>query len=383
MRVAFFTDTFLPKVDGIVTVICLLLDHLARRGIESIVFAPRLGQIDHYHQTPVITAPGLPFPFYPDLKLATPTLHTFRTLRAFQPDVVHFVHPSAFALASYAVVKRMRLPTLVSFHIDYGRLGRHFQIGPFNAGVIEKPINFLTRQVMNSADYTLAPSRLVQQRLIEIGVRKEVGLWRRGVDADRFHPRFASAAMRARLSNGCPDETLLLYVGRLSHEKQLPHLRDVLAAVPGARLALVGDGPARPALEQHFAGAPAVFTGYLSGEALSQAYASADLFVFPSAVESFGLVVVEAMAAGLPVVASRVGGVSDVVQEGLTGFTFEVGNIDAMIEGVRRIALNQDRRKAMSAAARAFAETQSWPAMMDEVIAHYARLSRSGKRTTD
>jgi glycosyltransferase involved in cell wall biosynthesis len=115
--------------------------------------------------------------------------------------------------------------------------------------------------------------------------------------------------------------------------------------------------------------------GYLQGEALYAAYASADIFVFPSALESFGLVVLEAMAAGLPVVAARVGGVMDVIEEGVTGYTFDPGNIGALIAGVRQIAQDRANIAAMGWAARAFAETQTWPAMMDEVIEHYARLA--------
>jgi glycosyltransferase involved in cell wall biosynthesis len=376
MRIALFTDTFLPKVDGIVTVICRLLDHLTARGIETRVFAPRTGPISHYQQTPVSTAPSVSFPFYPDLYMALPTRRILRELWDFAPDVVHFVHPSVFGLASYVLVKRAGLPVLVSYHLDYGRIARHYRVGPLNAGLIEPTINFLTRRIMNSADYNLAPSRQVIARVREIGVTAEVGLWQRGVDAERFHPRYASAAMRARLSAGHPDDVLLLYVGRIAAEKQLYHLKTVLAQVPGTRLALVGDGPARAELEQAFAGTPTTFTGYLQGPELSAAYASADLFVFPSALESFGLVVIEALAAGLPVVAARVGGVADVVTEGVTGYTFEAGDTAGLVWGVQQLAANPHQRQQMRQAARAFAETQSWPAMMDEVIEHYARLSQ-------
>lgn len=382
MRVALFTDTFLPKVDGIVTVICLLLDHLSKRGIETVIFAPRVGDIDHYNQTRVITAPGVRFPFYPDLRAALPTPTVFREFHQFKPDVVHFIHPSVFGLVSYARIRQMGLPLLVSYHIEYGRIARHFGMGPLNFGFIEGPINFLTRRVMNSADYGLAPSRMIQRRLIdEIGVKGEVGLWRRGVDAERFHPKHHSAAMRERLSDGHPDALLLLYVGRLSHEKQIHQLKAVLEAVPNARLALVGDGPIRQELEDHFAGLPVHFAGYVQGEALAQAYASVDAFVFPSALESFGLVVLESMASGVPVVAAQVGGVGDVVREGVNGFSFPVGDIPKMIEAVRYLAEHPQERQAMGQAARQFAETQSWDSMMDEVIEHYQRIIEKRQHT--
>jgi glycosyltransferase involved in cell wall biosynthesis len=217
---------------------------------------------------------------------------------------------------------------------------------------------------------------LIQQDMLRMGVHN-VGLWRRGVDAEKFNPRFRSAEMRQRLSGGHPDDPILLYVGRLSSEKRLEMLKPVLEQIPNVRLALVGDGPAREDLQTAFAGTPTTFVGYLKGEALSQAYASADVFVFPSALETFGLVVVEAMAAGLPVVASRVGGIPDVVEEGITGYTFEVGDTAGLIDGVRRIISQPERIAAMGRDARAFAETQSWPAMMDEVIGLYAHLIAS------
>jgi len=377
MRVALFTETFLPKIDGIVTVICLLLDHLEKRGIETVIVAPKMG-VERYNATPIIGVPGVRLPLYPELRIGPPTLSTYNELKAFQPDVAHFIHPVLIGVPGMLMSRRLDIPTLASFHLDVARLTRYFHLG-----LIEPITDVLTRIVFNAADYSLAPSKLIQQDMLNIGV-KRVGLWKRGVDPERFDPRFRNAEMRAALSDGHPDDTLLLYVGRLSGEKQLHHLKPVLNAVPGTRLALVGNGPARESLEAQFAGTNTKFMGYLQGEALSQAYASADIFVFPSALETFGLVVVEAMAAGLPVVASRVGGVCDVVEEGRTGYTFDSGDIDGLIAGVRQIAVSRERITAMGLAARAFAETQTWPAMMDEVITIYERLieERRAQRVT-
>jgi glycosyltransferase involved in cell wall biosynthesis len=368
LKVALFTETFLPKVDGIVTVVCLLLDHLARRGIDSVIVAPRLGQVDRYNKTRVIGVRGVTLPLYPELKVGPPTLSTYRQLKAFRPDVAHFIHPVLIGTTGMLMAKRMGVPTLASFHLDLARMARHFRLG-----LLEPIVNKLTSIVFNRADYSLAPSRAVQRDMLNIGVRR-VGLWGRGVDAEKFNPRFRNNDMRAALTDGNPGDTILLYVGRLSNEKQIDRIRPVLESVPGTRLALVGDGPARASLQQHFAGTNAKFMGYMTGTPLSEAYASADVFVFPSALETFGLVVTEAMAAGLPVVASRVGGIPDVVSEGETGYTFDVGDVASMIDGVRQIAVSRERISDMGIKARAFAETQTWPALMDEVVDHYVRL---------
>lgn len=369
MRAVLFTDTFLPKIDGIVTVIRLLLEHLQRRGIAVMVVCPNLGAVDEYAGARVVRVPGVPFPMYPGLKFAWPLYGTYRQVREFRPDVAHFIHAGFTPGSGMLMAMRLGIPRVVSFHLDYAKLAPHFGIG-----YARPAINALTRLMFNRADACLAPSTPMVARMREIGIRPPITVWGRGVDAETFHPRFASAAMRDRLSGGCPDDLLLLYVGRLSFEKRLADLRTALEQVPGTRLALVGDGPERAALERHFSGFPVHFAGAMSGEALSAAYASADLFVFPSALETFGLAATEAMASGLPVVASRVGGIPDVVREGITGLTFEPGDVDGLVTALHRAADRRDRLPEMARAARAFAETQTWPAMMDTVVDLYERL---------
>ena len=369
MRVALFTETFLPKVDGIVTVLVLLMDHLIKRGVEFVVVAPKLGEdVTDYRGKKVIGVPGVTLPFYPELKFGPPTLSTYREVKDFQPDIAHFIHPTLVGTGGLMMAKRLSVPTLASFHLDLASY-MHF----VGLGFLEPAVWWYTRTNFNAADYTLAPSRLVQNEMLAHGVRN-VGLWRRGVDAERFNPGCASAEMRSRLSDGHPDETILLYVGRLSQEKQIDKIGEVLRRVPGTRLAIVGDGPARPALAEHFRGTPTKFMGYLRNEELWSAFASSDIFIFPSAMETFGLVLIEAMAAGLPVVTSRVGGVDDMVRAGVNGYVFNSGDVRGMIDGVRAILVDPSKRTVMGRNARLFAETQSWPAMMDELITCYDDL---------
>ena len=373
MRVAIITETFLPKVDGIVKVACLLLDHLSRRGIEALVIAPRYGAGNSYNDVPIHSLPSLPLPLYPEARLGFATFSLYRDLAAFQPDVAQLFHPVMTGIPAMAMLKWMDVPTVTSFHLDYAQLVKQFRLGAIDLGFTRPLIDELTKNVFNWADYSLAPSRAVQRRMQRLGINN-VGLWRRGVDAKAFNPAFRSRAMRDEMTRGNPDETILLYVGRLSAEKQIEHIRPTLEQLPNTRLVIVGDGPARPWLEREFAGLPAAFMGYLRGERLSRAYASADIFVFPSRLETFGLVVIEAMAAGLPVAAARVGGVSEIVSEGLNGYTFESGDKAMLLESVRKIASSREKMRWMGEQARTYAESQSWETIMDEVIEVYASL---------
>jgi glycosyltransferase involved in cell wall biosynthesis len=369
MRVALFTETFIPKVDGIVTVLILLMDHLIRRNIDFVVVAPRISEdVTDYRGKSVIGVPGLRVPSYPELTIGPPTLTTYREVKRFNPDIAHFIHPAMVGTGGLMMAKHLGIPTLASFHLDMAHVARYVGLGflgPF--------MWWYMRTNFNAADYALAPSRRVQRDMLHHGVR-QVGLWRRGVDADQFNPARASNDMRMRLSGGHPDDTILLYVGRLSNEKQIHKLRAAVEQVPGTRLAIVGDGPARSELQAQFAGSPTTFMGYLRGDELWSAYASADVFLFPSAMETFGLVLIEAMAAGLPVVTSRVGGADDMVRPGVNGYLFNVGDARGMIDGVRAIVGEPSKRQIMGRNARMYAETQAWPVMMDELLTCYEDL---------
>ena len=203
MRVAIITETFLPKVDGIVKVTCLLLDHLARRGIEALVIAPRYGAEQSYNDAPVHSLPSMPMPLYPEARIGFATLSLYRDLAAFQPDVAHLLHPVATGIPAMAMLKWLDVPTVTSFHLDYARLARQFRLGALDLGFARPLIDELTKSVFNWADYSLAPSKLVQRQMRRLGISR-VGLWRRGVDAAAFHPGFRSDAMREEMTQGHP-----------------------------------------------------------------------------------------------------------------------------------------------------------------------------------
>lgn len=190
-----------------------------------------------------------------------------------------------------------------------------------------------------------------------------------------FQPHLTCRQMRHRLSQGHPDAPLLLYVGRVSAEKQIDQLKPVLEAIPEARLAIVGDGPYREALEAHFAGTQTNFVGYLQGLELATAFASADAFLFPSRTETLGLVLLEAMAAGCPVVAAASGGITDIVTDGVNGYLFPPEEPEGLVGATKRLLAANTERERLRENARQEAERWGWSAATQQLRGYYEAVA--------
>lgn len=373
MRIALICETFLPNVNGVTTTICRILEHLQSRGDEVLVFAPQ-GSPETYAGAQIIPLSGMTFPLYPELNVTPPQFGITSHLRSFRPDLVHLVGPAVFGIIAPHVVSNMRVPLISSYHTDFGAYTYHYGFG-----FMKDLTNFWLRWIHNRTRITLCPSTATLRDLRAQGFRR-LKIWGRGVDTRRFHPDNRSMAWRESLG-AQPDETLLLYVGRLAREKRVDLLVDSLRGLENVRLVMVGDGPARAELQQRMNGMPVYFTGYLKGQALATAYASADMFVFPSNTETFGQVVQEAMASALPVVGARSGGTLDLVREDVTGKLFEPGVASDLRSQVRSLVANQQRRVAMGQAGRAAAEKRSWPSVMDELMRYYQHVMRRTPRS--
>jgi glycosyltransferase involved in cell wall biosynthesis len=367
MKVALLTETFLPKVDGIVTTICQTIRQLRRLGHEVLIVAPDGGPAE-FEGCPIVGIPGHPFLFYPELRLSFPRSSIYRLLNDFQPDIIHAVEPVCLGIAALHSSGgrdggRLRVPLVVSYHTDLPKYLRYFRLG-----FIEPFIWPLLRLRHNRATVSLCTSTAIVRELEDHRIER-VALWPGGVDTDRFHSGRRSAAMRERLTAGNPDSPLLLYAGRLSAEKGIERLLPVLRAVPQARLALVGDGPHRAALERHFAGFPVVMAGFLLGDELAEAFASSDIFVMPSQTETLGLVVLEAMASRLPVIGARAGGIPEMIEDGVNGFLFDSEAEAAALVG--RLVADKAQRESMGRAARASSLNRSWEAATGRLVEHY------------
>ena len=261
MRIAFFTETFLPKMDGIVTTLCQTIRQLREMGHEILIFAPE-GGITEFEQCRVEGMKSRAFPLYPELRLALPRASMRKVLLEFKPDILHVADPALLGIAALyygggELGGALHLPVVVSYHTDLPKYLRYYGLG-----FLESQVWKILRVRHRRATINLCTSELMVSQLKEHGIAP-VELWPGGVDADLFRPLRGTAEMRARLTEGNPESPLLLYVGRLSAEKNLESLRPLLKAFPHVRLALVGDGPQRMSLERHFAGLPVHFAGFL------------------------------------------------------------------------------------------------------------------------
>jgi glycosyltransferase involved in cell wall biosynthesis len=352
LRIAFFTETFLPKIDGVVTRLCQTIRHLVRLGHQVLIVAPD-GNIDEYEGARVYGVPGPPFPLYPDMKMAFPRPSIGKVLAGFRPDLIHCIQPMLLGTAAFYYSSQRRVPLIISYHAQIDRYLHYYGISKL------QPLFWMAhKSAYNGADLVLCTSQVMVDLLRRQGIQR-VDLWQRGVDTETFHPDRASRQMRARLTEGHPEDKLMVYIGRLSAEKGIEAALLILEAIPGIRLALIGDGPHRAKLQQHFAGSRTHFAGYLKGAELASAYASADVFFMPSRTETLGLVVLEAMASGTPVVAAAEGGLVDIVRDGVTGHLYH-GDAAAAVAEVQKLLFDPVHHAHLRRAARFDAEQWTW-----------------------
>jgi phosphatidylinositol alpha 1,6-mannosyltransferase len=364
VRIAIVAESFLPLMNGVTHSILRVLDHLQERGDEVLVIAPS----SHDGEEPgrvkgavVHRLPAVPLAGYTNVRVALGGVYRVKRILAdYAPDVVHLASPFVLGWRAAQAADQLGIPTVAVYQTEV----------PSYAGRYGVPFleNWAWSRVENIhllATRTLVPSTFALNQLRGRGIPR-VRMWRRGVDTARFSPGKRDDGWRASVApNG---ERIIGYVGRLAVEKQVEDLA-ALSGMPGTRLVVVGDGPQRGALE---AALPdAVFTGFLGGDDLARAVASFDLFVHPGEFETFCQTIQEAMASGVPVVATGRGGPLDLVRNSQTGWLYEPGDLSAMRARVQDLVGDDAKRRAFAAAAHASVQDRTWPALCTELVQHY------------
>lgn len=370
MRLALVSDTYLPEINGVTTVLDVMRRGLRARGHTVLVCAPSYpeGQKD---DPGILRRPSIPCPGYPNVRLSSPFGgDVLPVLEAFAPDLVHVVTEGPLGAIGRRFARRSHLPLVTSFHTDFPRYASKY-LGAWAAA----PTRRFLRRFHSAAALTQTPSEETQRELRELGVPNPV-VWGRGVDTMLFSPARRSEQRRAAMDAG-GEIPLVLHVSRLAVEKDV----DTLVAAfrrahelvgERARFAVAGDGPRGLWVREQLPFA--THFGFLARERLADLYADADLFVFPSPTETCGLVALEAMAAGLPVIASDRGGVLENLRDGLNGRTVTAGSPEQFAEAIVALTSDPGQRDAMAQAARAFAVARDWEHELDALEPLYREV---------
>ncbi|MBI4587514.1 MAG: glycosyltransferase [Candidatus Rokubacteria bacterium] len=390
MRLALFTDSNIFYGDGIGRIVQELMKYVKGHAAHSlIVFHRGDGEEKAEPLSPNVVvsgvaAPHLGFPTYdayPFLYLLSPRRRLLARAREFRPDAVLTISPYlplGIGRSALYVAEKLGAPLIGSFDIHIVRLSEHLMGVTERYGRKVPRIRWAARLWLRCTTHLmkgyeqcsriLVPSRFVWEHVAERYGASKCVMFPRGVDTEAFSPRYRDESWKPRY--GIEGKVGILYTGRVSAEKNLHTLVDLygrLKATDGnVALVLVGDGPHRKRIKK--LGIPhLVLTGALYGEELSQAYASADLFAFPSQVDAGPMVIPEAMASGLPVVVFAQGGAGEAVTHGETGFVAR--DVEEFSECIDRLIRNRQLRSSMGAKARTYAEGQSWGRIFDELFA--------------
>ncbi|MFB9310289.1 phosphatidylinositol alpha 1,6-mannosyltransferase [Agromyces hippuratus] len=375
MKVVLLAESFLPHMNGVTHSLLQALRHLERRGHEALVIAPRSGPIDHtLYGARAVLLPSVPLPSYPDVRVTLAGAHRLAgVMQAHGADVVHLASPFVLGWRGVLAAESLGIPSVAVYQTDIPSYAERYGV-PGAAPALTRHLGRLHRR----ATLTLAPSSSAVERLESLGVDR-LRLWRRGVDTDRFSPGRRDDAWRREMApNG---DVLVGYVGRLAPEKQVEDLR-AIATLPGVRLVVIGEGPSRPQLERMLP--EARFTGFLGGDELARAMASLDVFVHPGESETFCQTAQEAMASGVPVVATGRGGPVDLVQNSANGWLYRPGDLAELRDRVRDLTGDDAKRRAFGERALASVSGRGWDRLGDELIGHYeSAMGRAEATATD
>jgi glycosyltransferase involved in cell wall biosynthesis len=370
--VALVTGSYNYIRDGVALTLNRLVGYLIGQGVEVLVFAPVAKVAALEHAGEIAPVPSFAIPFRPEYRLALglPARQRAR-LERFAPDVLHLAVPDFLGHQALDLGKTKGWPIVASYHTRYDTYLKYYGLG-----VLQPLAKRIERRFYGACAEVFVPSQSMAEALAAEGVTANMTLWRRGVDTVRFDGAHRSAAWRRQRGVG-DDEVLVAFVSRLVREKRVDDFAGVIerleAAGVRARGLVVGDGPERDALQRRLP--RALFEGFLTGDALAQAYASADVFLFPSDTETFGSVTLEAMASGLPAVCADATGSRSLVVPDVTGYLAPIGDVAAMTERVTGLARDAGLRARMGAAARARALSFSWDEAMGAILSRYRALA--------
>ena len=373
MKLALVTETYPPEINGVAMTLSHLVEGLSERGHDVTVVRPRQNDGDQprtdglYHE---LLCPGFPIPGYNTMRLGLPVRRLLlRAWSSARPDIVHIATEGPLGYAALLAARKLGLPISSSFHTNFHSYSQHYGFA-----FLKRPVLAYLRHFHNRTQITLSPTVELNTELTADGF-KNMRLLSRGVNTKTFSPKRRDPSLRASWGVG-PFDLAIVHVSRLAAEKNYPLLIESFEAIrsqhPTTKFIITSDGPLRKKLERR---APWIhFTGILPREDLARHYASADLFLYPSLTETFGNVVIEAMASGLPVVAFNYAAAAHYIRHGETGWHVPLGDRNAFLAAAMHLADDAGLRLRTGPAARAAAEGIPWERVIDGFIADLLKI---------
>jgi glycosyltransferase involved in cell wall biosynthesis len=351
MKVALFSNSYLPYLSGITLSIKTLKDELRHLGHTAYVVGPRYPR--HVEDDPkVLRLPSLPAT-YPGYRFVFPySPWVFSALKKEQIELIHAHQPFGVGLAALSLARRMRIPFVYSFHTFFSRYVHHAPLIPQRLAkwAVTAYLSFFCRQ----ADTVIVPSEMVRRLLVSRKVNKPIEVIPTGIKLRKIKQRKEIGNQRLNIRKKHqipPDAKILLYSGRLSEEKNVPFLLEAFPLIraqdENLYFILVGGGPKGTEYRAIAKDNHIIFTGQIPHAEVLDYYLASDLFVYASITETQGLVLTEAKACGLPVVALFGGGISDVIESGIDGYIVRRDQ-RAFVEHALRLLKDDDLRRHMS-----------------------------------
>lgn len=371
LRVALFSGNYNYTRDGANQTLNLLVGHLLSRGVKVRVYAPTSRNPAFPPTGDLVSAPSIRIPLRGEYKLTRGMGHRVRRdLDAFAPNLIHLSAPDRLGHKALDYAEKHGIACVSSYHTRFETYMSYYGLG-----FLVPPMIRIQKRFYSRVDEVLAPSQMMGEILHDWGVPTPVTRWSRGVNHDRFNP--ARRDLEWRRSRGIGDDEIAIgFLGRLVKEKGLDVFAQALRALDARgvkhRTLVVGEGPARDWFAQEVP--DAVFAGYITGDDLGKAVASMDVFFNPSVTETFGNVTLEAMAAGVPVVAARASGAVGLIEDGVTGLIVPPTDIAGYADALQRLCEDDAFRHAAGAAGHAEAATYQWERINETVLDTYLRV---------
>ncbi len=371
LRIALFSGAYNHIADGVSLTLNRLVDFLGHKGAEVRVYAPTIPHPALQHAGTLVPVRSIQAPGRPDYRISLGLSGAAREdLTSFRPNLFHIATPDFLGLAALRRAARSGTAVVASYHTHFASYLDYYRLG-----ALEAPTWKYLKWFYDQCAHVYVPTPSMLSVLKHHSVTSDLRLWPRGVESDHFNP--ARRSLEWRRSRGISDdEVVVAFVSRLVTEKGLDVVANVAKGLSasgiGHRMLIVGDGPERESLGRSIP--EAIFEGHLRGDALAVAYASSDVFLFPSETETFGNVTLEAMSSGLPAVVANATGSNALVTHDVTGFLAQPRNSSGFLEHVTSLVRDPNLRIRMGNAARTSAEDYEWSRVLGQIAGYYEEL---------